>query len=137
MCAKIILTSLSRSGRHVRANPTSIIKTMTMQPQRGIENLTFLAPLETMVKGHKRYAHPEDHRWAGWIPVSDEQYKDQYRRIIEGNMPHIKKWYRDLDTDIVLCCYCAPGDFCHRIFVGDTFEWLNKKGIGLHQIVRD
>lgn len=129
MPAKIILTSLKRSEHHAKANPGAQIITMTMKPQPGIPNLDFLAPTKAMVYGHKGYE--------GWPRLSDEGYKIEYRKIIMRNMPSINTWYRTLTSDIILCCYCRPGVFCHRTFVGETFEWLNGKGIGNHEIVRD
>ena len=51
-------------------------------------------------------------------------------------MPQIKEWYSSLHylEQINICCYCAPGKFCHRQFVAQTLIWLNKK-MGLSHII--
>jgi uncharacterized protein DUF488 len=137
--ATIILTSLKRSGFWREQHPKAFLRTMTMQPQRTIKNLAFMAPREDMVKGHKHHAHPEEKRWQAWAPLTDEQYTQQYRAIWDANIGKIMEWYGILPNDatIILCCYCRPGDFCHRRLVAGWFGEI-AEALGVeHELVLD
>jgi hypothetical protein len=122
--ATIILTSLSRAQIHKRTHPQAHLRTFTMQPQKGIKNLEFMAPTEMMVKGHKHHTHPDDTRWSKWAPLTNEQYTRQYRAIWDYHVGAIMEWYGILPDDavVILCCYCAPGDFCHRRLAAEWFS---------------
>lgn len=150
--AHIILTSLTRAPEytrtHAQAGRTVHTRTMTMQRKQigtdkegnpvYLKNIDALTPTEPMVKGHKHF--DGDTRFASWPKVSDQQYHDQYLAIVEENMDAIKQWYNSIpdDVTIILCCYCAKGKFCHRQYVAQLFEWLNRKpDMKQHEVVLD
>jgi hypothetical protein len=117
------------------------VRTMTMQPQHGIKNISCFAPTQAMVWGHKKHAHPEDSRctgtWKDAVPVTNEQYTEQYLALIEKNMSDGMIWLANLPEDgvILLCCYCKQGEFCHRRILFPVLqEWISMLGLK-HSVV--
>ena len=73
------------------------------------------APTWDMVMKHKRGE------------ISDTQYTDRYLRMMRTSYLDNKNgdWSAILNRRrVVLCCYCAPGNFCHRHLLKDILRDL-------------
>jgi hypothetical protein len=120
----IVLCALSDQKYH-----RSSVYTMTVKRVSALPSCDLLVPPAALVYGHKHAGG--DARFCQYRPVSDQQYIDGYRQVIEQRLPRIARWYRmlplDNTTTLTLCCYCAEGAFCHRQLVYKLFLWLNRK----------
>lgn len=60
--------------------------------------------------------------------LSHEQYEERYRKEVLGNVDAVEfiKMIEKMSqgSDIALCCYEKPGDFCHRHILA---EWLKEQ----------
>ncbi|MFW5962556.1 MAG: DUF488 family protein [bacterium] len=72
------------------------------------------APSWDMVMGYKK----------GKIS-KDEYTKKYYERMRRSYVKETEKWNELLaKKEIVLCCYCKKGDFCHRLLLADILVKL-------------
>ena len=87
---------------------------ITRFPPKGFKgiNSTALAPSELLLKMYKNKDIDEY--------VYKQMYYDELRE--RGLTPElVRHAFEMLSTDVILCCYEAPGDFCHRHLLA---EWL-------------
>lgn len=75
-----------------------------------------LAPTWTLVGGIKH--------WNGYTPLTHEQYIDQYYTLLRARYKaDPTPFFQLLERDqLVICCYCTVGTFCHRHFAVDILS---------------
>lgn len=80
-----------------------------------------LAPLWPLVAGSKHYKQLQagqavDERWRGNRPLSWDEYTQEYLKLLRSRYGRNPRPFLDLLDlgDLTLCCYCRPGDNCHR-----------------------
>lgn len=113
-----------------------VVSTITVKRLGAYPSMDLLAPTKALVWGYK--SGTGDTRFARYPSLTEEQYTDGYRELIEARMPRITQWYRELPEDnnheLTLCCYCPAGNFCHRQLVAKLFGWLNRR-LGLSHVI--
>lgn len=64
--------------------------------------------------------------------ITEEQYTKAYRKLMELSIQkHPEAWKHLLSRDtVVLVCFCAKGQFCHRILLAQILEELGAKYMG-------
>ena len=64
--------------------------------------------------------------------ISADQYIEAYLSIMHKSyVDNRKRWDEVLAMDeVVFCCYCKSGDFCHRLILSQIFEKLGAKVFG-------
>jgi len=80
-----------------------------------------LAPTKTLVYGHKTYRG--DVRFAGYKPLDDAMYREQYLDLIRSRFQRHQSLFRALfeRDELTLSCYCRSDQlFCHRHVVAQT-----------------
>lgn len=82
-----------------------------------------LAPTWELVMGHKDGA------------LSDAEYTEQYLTLLRGRYAQHKQVFLNIlkRDEVVLTCYCAEGDFCHRLIAVDVLKKIARsEGILVH-----
>jgi uncharacterized protein YeaO (DUF488 family) len=81
-----------------------------------------LAPLKEMVYGHK--AGNGDERFQGYPPLSDDEYTARYLALLRERYSRDSSTFRNLleRERLVLKCYCAEGQFCHRLLAAEVLQ---------------
>lgn len=91
---------------------------------------SILAPTWDMVMGVKDW-------FKGIGNYTEEDYTRDYERLLARRYRDNPDAFHDiaLMDRVAFCCYCRPGDFCHRLLLVDFFErlcgWL---GIEFHYL---
>ena len=93
-----------------------------------------LAPTWSLVHGVKLRQKIEagekiDPRWKSYHPLTDEQYTEQYLAMLRQRYaqdPDDFNWLLGRE-ELVLCCYCPPGEFCHRILAANVMEKIARQ----------
>ena len=82
------------------------------------------APSWDMVKGYKSET------------ISNKEYIKLYSRLmVKSYNDHRHVWESILNmNEITFCCYCRPGDFCHRVLLAKYFEKLGATYKGERQL---
>lgn len=90
---------------------------------KGKANLTF-APTWQMVNGHKNGT------------LADEQYIDLYTERMRWTYKNNPKTWQELlgKDEVTLVCFCAAGDFCHRLILKDILVKLGAEYQGEREI---
>lgn len=63
----------------------------------------------------------------------EEKYTRKYMKILNSNELAILNWIEhleDIHKEITFCCFCRPGDFCHRVLLT---KWLEEKGLVIYE----
>lgn len=113
---KVVVTLASLNDR---AAHKGTVYTACVKPVPGIPNLEIFTPSKVIVYGHKR--HTGDTRFSSYAPVTDEQYKREYARLLHSRASDIRAWLDQLAKDVTICCYCRKGNFCHRVLLA---RWI-------------
>lgn len=103
------------------------VYTACVKPVQGIPNLDIFTPSREIVYGHKRYTG--DTRFSSYAPVTDEQYKREYARLLRSRADDIRSWLDALDEDVTICCYCKQGTFCHRTLLATWIRSYDERFI--------
>jgi uncharacterized protein DUF488 len=100
---------LKTHGKEPKIYRTTVGKSMGMDQY---ENLMFFNPTWSMVLGHKNGT------------MTDAEYRLHYQRLLNARAQECLDWTRSLqhDQDYILLCYCARGNFCHRLIIADKLE---------------
>lgn len=116
----LLLGQVSKIRSYQKTYPDALVYTMTVKPLPGIENVACFTPKRVMVYGYKQYA--------GWPAVSEAAYTKAYIDLLNSRKYAIYRWYKAIRTqDVILCCFCRPGNFCHRRLLYQYLCWLEKK----------
>lgn len=83
-------------------------------PPDGVINLIGLAPQEELLKKLKSK------------DIDEFIFSYNYEKQLDDNKEQIRKFFQEVDKDVVLCCYEKTGDFCHRHILSN---WLIKNNI--------
>lgn len=101
----------SHYSGHAIGKRTSI----SIHPPKGWKggHLQLFAPTKDLLEFWKKSSQDAD----VW-----EEYKEQFKAIIQQRMPRVKEWLKGLsfDKDMTLLCY--PEKYCHRSLVGLIIE---------------
>ena len=64
--------------------------------------------------------------------ITKEEYIEKYMQMMRESYKRYKRaWTTLLNGDrVVLCCYCKPGDFCHRLLLAEILEKLGAEYCG-------
>lgn len=79
------------------------------------------APTWNIVMGHKEGR------------ITDEQYTEVYWQLMRKSWQNNRGIWNTLlkDTkEVVLLCYCRPGNFCHRLVLANIFEKMGAVNLG-------
>ena len=84
------------------------------------KNKTPFSPTWEMVKDYKTGS------------ISKSQYRDMYFELMVDSLGrNYRFWSNVLHMPrITLVCYCAPGDFCHRVLMARYLEFLGSEYCG-------
>ncbi len=110
----ITLASINDQAAH-----RGTVYTACVKPLPGLPNLAIFTPSKAIVYGHKRYKG--DTRFSSYAPVTDEEYKREYARLLRSRAAAIRAWLDGLTADVTICCYCRKGLFCHRVLLA---QWI-------------
>lgn len=110
---KIITTSIAYGDICKKSNPNFLIKDITIKSCD--EDIWFLAPTWELVEQYK----------SGQI--SEEKFTHKYLDLINFRWDVLlpSKINNLIKKNVILVCYCPPGQFCHRKLAA---EFLVKKG---------
>lgn len=110
---KISTTSIAYSNKCLELNPNFLIKDITIKSCD--EDIWFLAPTWELVEKYK----------SGQI--SEEQFTHVYLDLIIFRWDVLlpSKINNLMKQNVILVCYCPPGQFCHRRLAA---EFLVSKG---------
>lgn len=90
--------------------------------------LTFLAPLDHMVKAHKNATGTWASNRHSVSPeiqaAADAKYTKEYFALLLSRWTSVQAWLLSLSPteDITLLCYCREGDFCHRHLIAQLIR---------------
>jgi hypothetical protein len=84
-----------------------------------------LTPTWGLVAGYKHHQQLEagqevDERWRKYWPLTWEEYAESYLNVLRlryrtGQIEFVRLLeHGEREGKLVLCCYCRPGDHCHR-----------------------
>lgn len=78
---------------------------------------TPFAPTWDIVHAHKSYE------------ITDEEYRARYIELMrESWREHRDEWLHFImKPNYALCCFCRPGNFCHRHILREMFEKVAAK----------
>ena len=81
-------------------------------------NNSIFAPTWAMVTGYKNGT------------ISKAEYTDQYRaRMVSSWQTNRTLWKEVIAKEkVAIGCYCAPGEFCHRLLLKDILEEICRHG---------
>ncbi len=60
--------------------------------------------------------------------ISEAQYREHYFRLMRTSYrEHKARWLEVLAMPVVtLCCFCRPGEFCHRTILAELLAIVGK-----------
>ena len=84
------------------------------------KNKTPFSPTWEMVKDYKAGA------------ISQSQYRDMYFELMVDSLGRNFRFWSDVLylPRVTLVCYCAPGEFCHRVLMAKYLEFLGAEYCG-------
>jgi uncharacterized protein YeaO (DUF488 family) len=101
------------------------IYTSTVQGYKGPDKLDVtvksgdkvFAPNWKLVMDYKRGA------------VTDEEYRQEYLKLMRVSFWNNQdRWLEVLTMpEVTLCCYCKPGEFCHRLLLAEILEEIGRR----------
>ncbi|GIW59583.1 MAG: hypothetical protein KatS3mg087_0649 [Patescibacteria group bacterium] len=101
----------SHYSGHAIGKRTSI----SIHPPKGWKggHLQLFAPTKDLLEFWKKSSQDAD----AW-----EEYKEQFKAIIQQRMPQVKDWVKGLYSDENVTLLCYPEKYCHRSLVGLIIE---------------
>lgn len=126
-----IQTAQIIEGKTAWGDPRNI--NITIMTGKGVGQI--LAPTWALVYGVKLFLATDEETgeiddskikpyWKHYHPITPQQYTDQYLSLLRRRWAITQKPFIDLLDmgDICLCCYCRPGDFCHRHIAAEALQ---------------